>query len=241
MTRYINTVHKVLNSSAQIAEILAGYLVTTKERHLVDLCSGSGGPMPEVLTLLASDYGIANLRLTLTDLYPNLEVASSINDGDDPSRKYLTHSVDARSLSAEIPGIRTMICSFHHMPPDSALKILSTAVEWKQPLFIYEISDNSFPKWLWWIAFPINIITVLILTPMVRPFSLQQLVFTYFIPVLPLLIAWDGAVSNARTYTLDDLDQIISSLPPNDYQWERNSLKGRGGNKLYLLGHPAES
>ncbi|MDP2272888.1 MAG: penicillin-binding transpeptidase domain-containing protein [Archangium sp.] len=33
----------------------------------------------------------------------------------------------------------------------------------------------------------------------------EQVLLTYLLPVLPLVIAWDGAMSNARTYSEDDL------------------------------------
>ncbi len=237
MTRYINTVHRILGSPEQIAGILADFLPKTGERHILDLCSGAGGPMPEVLNLLRDRYGFETVKLTLSDLYPNPHEAKLINSNQDTSIRYQTSPVDARTVSADIQGIRSLICSFHHMAPESAKKILSNAVSSKQPIFIYEISDNSFPKMIWWIAIPINILTVLAITPLVRPMSLTQIVFTYLIPVLPLFIAWDGAVSNARTYTLSDLDELISEINEGNYSWKKGLVKGKGGPKLYLIGH----
>jgi hypothetical protein len=73
---------------------------------------------------------------------------------------------------------------------------------------------------------------------MVRPMTWQQLVFTYLIPILPMFIAWDGAVSNARTYTLEDMGELIHGLSDETYTWEKGKVKGKGGNKLYLLGRP---
>ena len=86
---------------------------------------------------------------------------------------------------------------------------------------------TSYPKWLWWIGIPVNILSVLFLTPMVRPVSWQQLLFTYVIPILPLTIAWDGAISNARTYTLQDLDTLLPDDQNHQYAWERNNVKGK--------------
>ncbi len=50
--------------------------------------------------------------------------------------------------------------------------------------------------------------------------TVRQLVFTYIVPIIPLCFAWDGAVSYARTYTLDDLDELLSGLRSEDYRWE---------------------
>lgn len=194
--------------------------------------------MPEVLSILQNQYGYPDLKLTLTDLYPDQDAAHKINDGPDPSIEYRIEPTDARSPTGDTLGIFTLICSFHHMAPAHASAILSNAALNKYPILIYEISDNSFPKWLWWIAIPFNILTVLLLTPMVRPLTFTQLLFTYLIPILPLVIAWDGAVSNARTYTLKDLDILLSSIDSMGYRWQKNTISGPGGRKLYLLGSP---
>ena len=123
------------------------------------------------------------------------------------------------------------------MRPEVGQSILLNAQASRKSILVYEISDNSFPRWIWWIAFPFSFITVLLVTPMVRPFSLKQLVFTYLIPILPLFIAWYGAVSNARTYTLDDLDHLLKPIQDDTYIWEKGSLPGKGGKKIFLMGY----
>ena len=237
MTNYIETFHRLLGTHEQIAELLNKCLKATKSNRIIDLCSGAGGPMIEVVDLLKKDYQYSDLSITFTDLYPNQQAVQRINKGND-HLKYHTTSVDAANVPEYLDGVRSMICSFHHMNEEVAADILKNAQETKRSICIYEISDNSFPKWIWWIAFPINILTVLFITPFVRPLTWQQLVFTYLIPILPVIIAWDGAVSNARTYTLSDLDILLSRIGSNDfYKWEKGTLKGKGGNKLYLLGY----
>jgi hypothetical protein len=77
----------------------------------------------------------------------------------------------------------------------------------------------------------------LFITPVVRPLTWQQLVFTYIIPIIPLCFAWDGAVSNARTYTLNDIDELLKDIEADDYKWEKGKIKGKT-TKLYLLGLP---
>ena len=121
-----------------------------------------------------------------------------------------------------------------------AKSILKNARESGQPICIYEISDNSTPKAIWWIAIPFAFLMTFFVTPMVRPMSWQQLVFTYLIPLIPLFIAWDGAVSNARTYSREDIDILLEGLKSKSYSWETGTIKGKGGNKMYLLGLPAK-
>jgi len=236
LTRLINVMHRLLNTDEEIAEKLSEILLESEQKKLVDLCSGSGGPMPNVFHLLSTKYGIKGLSLTLTDLYPNINAAELINS-ENNSITYQKTSVDASDVDSSLGGQRTMICSFHHMDKQTARKILKDAFTNKQALFILEISDNSFPKWLWWISIPINFIMCFFITPFVKPLTWYQLVFTYIIPIIPIFYAWDGAVSNARTYTLEDLDQLLEGLESTDYRWEKGIIKGKS-RKIFLSGNP---
>lgn len=239
MTNYIITVHKLLGSAEELAELLANLLKRTQHQSIIDMCSGAGGPMPEVKKLLEDKHGFSNLSLTMTDLYPNTQAAAAINQLNDPNLQYITTPVDATNVDENRKGLRTMICSMHHMTPSIAKKILKDAQKDQQPICIFEISDNSMPFILWWLAIPTSFIMTLFITPFVRPMTWKQIVFTYLIPILPIFIAWDGAVSNARTYTLEDWDELLKELPSTNYTWEKGTIKGKAGNKMYLMGIPA--
>ena len=182
--RQIIVMHKMLGTVPNLSKILADMMKKTGQNNLVDLCSGGGGPIPEVASELRSAHGISDLKVTMTDLYPNLPIAKKINAVDD-GISYNTESVDATKIGPEMNGIRTMICSFHHMPEDVAKKILKDAFDTKQPICIYEISDNSIPILVSFLALPVNLITGFIVPLFSKP-SLGHLLFTYLIPVLPI-------------------------------------------------------
>lgn len=237
LTRLILVMHRIIGTEEKVSALLADLIKDTDSTRIVDLCSGSGGPMPEVLLRLQEKYNLENISLTLTDLYPDLKTAEILNQGERNSMEYITTPINAAEVDENIKGIRTMISSFHHMKPDNARKILENAEKARQPILIFEISDNNPPVFLWWIAIPINFIMALFITPWVRPMSWKQLFFTYLIPIIPLCFAWDGAVSNARTYTLDDLDELLEGLSSESYKWEKGKIKGKT-NQLYLIGKP---
>ncbi|WP_437673990.1 hypothetical protein [Sorangium sp. So ce131] len=238
MTRLILVMHKALGTSGEVAELVARALKESGASSIIDLCSGSGGPMLDVLETLNKKPGLDGLKLTLTDLYPNLDAARRINGQEGSNVSYWTDPVDATRMGGETPGLRTMIGSFHHMRPADARKILESAEKSGQPICIFEISDNAPPVFLWWLALPINFVMCLFITPLVRPLTWRQLVFTYLVPIIPLCFAWDGAASNARTYTLGDLDELLEGLGRDGYRWEKGSVGGKF-KKLYLLGIPA--
>ena len=237
MTRYIIVVHEIIGSAEVLTEILEKILKKTGKTNIVDLCSGSGGPMVSVFRKLKEKESYKNLRLTLSDLYPDMEAAKKINIDNNDDIKYTDYSIDAANV--ELKGLRTMICSMHHMKQDAAYKILKDAHDKNEPICIFEISDNSFPTYLWWTAiFPAFFMT-LIFTPKVQPLKWYHLFFTYVIPLIPLFIAWDGAVSNARTYTKEDLETLISNLNSENYSWNIQSIKAKGpGNMICLTGTP---
>lgn len=237
LTRLMVVMHKFLGSSNDLAQLIAKALQYTPKLSIIDLCSGSGGPMIEVAKALREDFHLKNLTLTLTDLYPDKTLASQVNGHTDGYTSYRITPVDASNVPADLTGVRTMVCSFHHMKPVTAKNILKNVKQMRQPICIYEISDNSFPALLWWIALPLNFVTTFFITPFVRPLTLTQVVLTYLIPVIPVFFAWDGAVSNARTYTLKDLDVLLQGLEAEDYKWEKGTLSGKS-KKLYLLGMP---
>ena len=198
--------------------------------------------MVEVSSGLRQEQGLETLEVVLTDLYPNHSAAAEIEALGLPHLRCEEESVDATRVPEHLEGVRTMICSMHHMPPPVAKEILSDAFAKRQPICIFEISDNGPPVWLFWLAMPFGFLMTLLLTPRVRPLTAHQLIFTYLIPILPLLIAWDGAVSNARTYTEEDLRLLITAV---EY-WE-DSLEIVGirrcrhpGEKVYLLGLPEQ-
>ena len=236
-TRLINVMHKLLGTKEDLAALLAGLLPYARQNRIIDLGSGSGGPMPNVYHILKNDHQITDLTLTLTDLYPNRQLAAQINNGEDINITYTTEPVDATNMDGGKVGVRTMVGGFHHMSPEQARQILKDARDNRQPICIFELSDNSFPIALWWISLPIQFLMTLFITPFARPMTWQQLVFTYPVPVIPFCFAWDGAVSNARTYTLSDMDILLEGLETHDYRWEKGTI-GRKAKKLYLSGWP---
>jgi hypothetical protein len=59
-------------------------------------------------------------------------------------------------------------------------------------------------------------------------------------PTCPTCEEADGAVSNARTYTLKDLDTLFKVSETEDYNWEKGKITGRA-KKIYLLGTPVKN
>lgn len=243
VTNLIIVFHKMMGSTDMIADLIVKMKEHADFSQIVDMGSGSGGPMIDVIEKLNSGSG-DKLNLLLTDYYPNADVISEINQSGRSDVRYQSESLDATDIGKAPVGLKTMIASFHHMDPAQAKKILQSAQANKQPILIYEVAKNNIPTLVWWLFLPLSlcilILMSLVFTLMVRPLTFKQLLFTYLIPVVPIIYAWDGQASLMRTYTADDLESMIADFRDENYQWEiadakNNKGKGQG---YYIMGYP---
>ena len=75
----------------------------------------------------------------------------------------------------------------------------------------------------------------LAIVPVVRPFRVSRLLFSYLPPLIPFVVAWDGTVSALRAYTPEELLAIARTVPGGSrYEWRAE----RTGRALYLTGVP---
>ena len=183
MTNLIVILQKMIGVPELLASLIAEILEKNNLSTIVDLGSGSGGAMPEVLQALHSIKGLEHVTLTLTDLYPSDEMLKRYNENTIDKISYHETSLDATNIAKAPIGLKTMVNSFHHMPPKKARAILESAQRTNQPILIYEMGENNIPLLIWWLLLPLSliilIIMVLFMTPVVKPLTWQQIVFTY--------------------------------------------------------------
>ncbi|NAS12659.1 hypothetical protein [Poritiphilus flavus] len=243
MTRLIVILQSMIRTDQAIAVLIARVYKEKGIMPIVDLGSGAGGMMPDVLGLLKKQ-GYDSATLLMTDLYPNEQAIAKFNGKEDPSVRYSEQSVDATNMRQSPEGLKTMMNSFHHMRPEQAKKILASAKDARTPLLIYEMGENKMPLFIWWLFLPLSLlilmIMVLFMTPFVKPMTWQQLIFTYLIPIIPICYAWDGQASMPRMYALKDIDILLEDLHGNDYKWEHGAALKPDGKKqgTYILGLP---
>ena len=244
MTRLIAVLHRMLGTK----EVVGNLLLEIRKKHhfdnITDMGSGAGGLMPDALEQLNSQINGAPVQLMLTDLYPNQEAIKQFNSDNTPNITYSEQSFDATNLSNTGEGLKTMMNSFHHMPPPIAKKILKSAKDNRQPLLIYEMSENNIPLLVWAIFLPLGlavlILMSLFMTPFARPLTIRQVIFTYLIPIIPIFYAWDGQASLPRMYAYKDFDELLDGLKDDTYTWEIEPVLNTKGKKAgyYVLGLP---
>lgn len=231
MTAYLESAYRITPFPKAWAERMAPLLQANGIAQLVDLGSGSGGPVPLVLQALA-ERGL-RVCAVLTDLYP----PASHKPAKSAEIQYWPKAVDATQVPPDLTGIRTMFACFHHFRPERARRILKDAFVHRVPICIFEATSRTPAAVLSAILIPI---LVLILTPRIRPLSSAQVLFTYLIPILPLLMFWDGFVSHLRTYSVGELTELAGDFRADDYSWEIGeiNLQRLPAGVPYLIGRP---
>jgi hypothetical protein len=82
-------------------------------------------------------------------------------------------------------------------------------------------------------------IFTLLACPFIRPFRISRLFWTYIIPAAPIIGFLDGIVSCFRTYSIEEMRELVNKLSPNEYEWniaKKNALLGAP--ILFLIGIP---
>jgi hypothetical protein len=221
---------------------LVAVVEATGERELVDLGSGGGGGALAMRTLLRAQ-GRADLRLLLTDRYPNVAAAERVRQLDDPAVRWHPEPVDAFAVPPGLRGIRTMYGALHHFRPPDVQRLVQAAVDDGVPLAFFDVAAppvlRKLPGVLVALLAVPNMIMLLlvalVLVPFVRPFRWSRVLLTYGVPAIPLLFAWDGMVSGLRAYTPEELLDLAHAVRGGErYEWKAT----RAGPGLCLIGCP---
>lgn len=216
-----------------ITPLLSEVIEKNGEQTIIDLASGGGGGLFNLSKRLREKH--PNLKIVLTDFYPNLKAFDYVSK-QDQSFQFHTESVDARKVPAHLKGVRTQFLSLHHFSEADAVQILQNAVDSKSPIAIFESQERDVKSVIAMILSPIN---VLLMTPFIKPFSIGRIVFTYLIPLVPLFVMLDGILSALRTYTIPEMNELISRVKGHEnFTWKVGKQKSGPAGVLYLIGEP---
>lgn len=203
----------------------------TGHNTIIDLCSGSGGPAISIREKASKATG-RDIRLVLTDKYPNLEAFAKIKEEHVTTIK---ESIDAVEVGQRLVGMRTLFTAFHHFKPDQAQSILQSVVDAKMPIGIFEITERKPGSLMTLIVAPI---TCLIFSLFIRPYKISRFFWTYVVPIVPIIYTWDGLVSNIRTYTKEEWHEMTEKYKDR-FVWETGELISKFHIKVsYLVGYP---
>lgn len=206
-------------------------------REWLDCASGGGSALLKLAEHLRADY--PDLKITMTDFYPNIRAFERTRAEGGAMFEYESKPIDATAIP---PGLktkfRTIFGAFHHFRPPQARAILQDAVDSRAPVAVFEpVGRNAIS----FVSMLFVIPQVLLFTPFIRPFRWRVMPFVYLLPLIPLYILWDGIASILRTYSTEELKDLIAGVKNSDtFEWEIGEKKEGPAPIYYLFGFPKE-
>ena len=235
VTDYLHYVTAKMDAYKSITPLLADELKSQTHPQILDLCSGGTGGIAQVQQHLEVSLG-REVQVLISDKFPNIDAFEKIKHETGGKVDFVKESVDVMDVPEKYKGMRTLFNAFHHFRPSEAEAIIKDAVQDEVPIAIVEANDKS---WIQGILIVLLApIMVLLLTPFIKPFRWTRILFTYLIPIIPLLIAWDGLVSVIRLYSPAQLKTLTSQFA--NYEWKIGKLKDKGGTLIYAIGGPQD-
>jgi len=188
-----------------------------KNTKIIDLCSGSGGPLVKVSQKLDMSHKV---KIILTDMYPNHEAITNLSGNTNIS--YERESVDACKVPSRLFNdsknvIRTVFGAFHHLREHVAKKVLKDAISNSHGIIIVDLPDRSFMS-VFCQSLLFYVVGILFLV-YIRPLNLSRLLF---LPLVITILTIDGILSALRTYSQEDYWRILAEIPGafDNYSWE---------------------
>lgn len=235
-TDYLQYASDTLDIYECIIPIIKKGIESSGNHTVVDTGSGGGGGFVKIAGRLKKSF--PDLKIILSDYYPNLDAFKKTKAKQPDTFEYVESSVNAMDVPPDLKGFRTQFLSMHHFKPTDAKAILQNAIDHNQAIGIFEAHQRDTGNIVRMLFSPL---AVLLMTPFIKPFKFDRIIFTYLIPVLPLVALWDGVISVLRTYTVTELKQMIIELRNHQrFNWEVDIAKGKRNEILYLLGIPAK-
>ncbi len=235
-TDYLQYASNALDIYKCTIPIIKKGIVSSNNNTIVDIASGGGGGLVKIAGHLKTS--IPFLKVILSDYYPNIDAFKKTKSKQPDIFEYVEESVNGMDVPKCLKGFRTQFNFLHHFRPKDAKAILQNALDNNQAIGIFEAHQRDIKNLVRMLLSPL---AVLLMTPFIKPFKLDRIIFTYLIPILPVITLWDGVISVLRTYTVTELKQMIAELRNNQrFNWEVGIAKGERNDILYLLGTPGK-
>ena len=239
LTDFLRVVIDAGGAYAPAAPLLAELLQHTRSIRIVDLCSGGGGPWRSLVPALG-ERGVRP-AIRVTDINPNLEAFAALERELPGVVSGESRPVNALAVPADLVGVRTVFTALHHFRPAEARALFGDAARRGVPICAFESTRRDAIAILLTMLSPI---VVLLVTPRIRPFRWSRLLLTYVLPLIPLVVLFDGIVSCLRTYSIAELEALVRGVGQGDgkgaarMRWTVGEA-GRGPVPMsYVIGEP---
>ena len=236
VTDYCRLVTELSGIYNAVAPLMIDALDWTGGRQVLDLGSGGGGPWLRLQPLLRK-MGM-DVTVCLSDHNPDVVAFERASRLSGNAITYHAELVDATRVPSGLPGFRTMFSAFHHLNPGQAHAALADAVAQGEGIAVFEMGGQR-SVFMLLAVLPVPV-RVLLAVPFFRPFRWSTLLWTYLVPLLPVVLLLDSIVSVLRTYNSEELRGLTTGL--DSYRWSIGTVRAKPipVPVRYLVGVPIE-
>jgi hypothetical protein len=178
-----------------VVPLLQKALQFSGARHVLDLCSGGGGPWLRLQRVLEENNNL-EIEVHLSDKYPNFGALQHL------------HTTAGKKLTFHADSV--------------ARAILQNAAQSREGIGVFEVPRRHPLAILLTFLMPI---ASFVFVPFMRPFRWSRLLWTYLIPVIPFVVLFDGIVSCLRAYSPAELAELANGVLVSGYRWEAGEVR----------------
>ena len=218
----LSIVLRITGVYSGVPPLYAEWLRNSGGHEVLDLASGAAGPTATLITDLQR-IGVEPPRFCLSDLFPVEDKFIEMRLAHPQHISFITEPVDAlRVNTAYAHDLRQIISAFHHFKPDQARLIVEDAVKQSKGICILEPFQRN--------VLHLLIAALTIFPALIAPFfaqkrSLRHFLTTLVIPIVPLMLVFDAAISVLRSYKKEEIKQMVDSLSADNFRWVIGSTR----------------
>jgi len=193
-----------------------------KEQNLTTVVELGAGHAP-ITRELASRPEANKLKLIPCDLYPETESWQELQDKHPDQVEFIPEPVDFLK-EREWPDqcLLVIVAAFHHIPLEHRDQFIQTIQKSGKPIVVFE----PIRKTLFSIFLSLFAVIPVLLTPLIllfRPGWLRRILWTWLIPVIPLMFWWDSVISCLRQWSPQEWEQHLAENLGEEAEWKIDS------------------
>lgn len=222
--------------SREFSRALDRFFARHPAAELLDLCSGSGELSADTVRRANESGEYRRCALVFSDLYPDPQQwAARAGQGG-----FIERPVDYRAIDPALPRTWMMLNALHHLRPDELREFLRNAASNAEGFIAVDRDARNWRE-MFVTLFAVPLAAAFITAFMLRPFRARNLLWGLLVPVIPLVALLDGLVSNLRSYTVAELEQMVEDREAA-FTWEVGRTPGGDGvpPMTYIFGYRNE-
>lgn len=237
----LNMIHTVVSPYTRLREVYLDWGAQQCDGKVLDLASGGGDHIASILKGVNGSKD-SPVTIVLSDLYPQEARYRELQARFSAKRiDFISEPVDAMTVMSnqDLPQGISLFTGMHHFKPEMAQHLVSQTVENGKQLFIAEFSQRSWFDLL--LPFVVGL-PLSLASPFVNLFRGKNVsVFSFFvcciIPIVPLMVCFDGIVSVLRIYRKEDIESFLEASGVSKERLKSGSFRcgGVGTVSYYIV------